>query len=130
MANPKEIKVSPSQYGFTTQQPHVKICENGMFKVYLTKSTDTLYVISVHEYFEQQTIKKWVVFNKNNKWYIKNHQFKKEMIIGAAHVGGNILDMEYEWVTYPIMWDTLDGLIKDFTEVSSNFTYFFVFPRE
>lgn len=96
------------------------IHDNDMFKVYLIKYAPSQYIISVHEQFAHLAIKKWIVAKVQSKWYIKNHQYKQ----------GPATDMEYEWVSYPIPFNTLKGLISDFTELTANFTHYFPFPKE
>lgn len=96
------------------------ISENNLWKVYLTKYTENQYVISVHEQFAHLAIKKWIAVKEQNKWYILNQQYKQ----------GPIINMEYEWVTYPISFRSLKKLIITFTELTNNFTYYFPFPKE
>lgn len=96
------------------------ICENDFFKTYLTSCSNAQYIISTHEQFAQLAVKKWIVFEEQKRWYIKSHQYKNEPI----------MDMGYEWVTYPISFGSLEGLITTFIEITDNFTYHFPFPKE
>ncbi|MGI0076077.1 MAG: hypothetical protein ACREAU_01565 [Nitrosopumilaceae archaeon] len=106
------------------KQLSTEISANNMFKTYLTQCDECQYVITVHEQFAHHVIKKWIVFKNRNRWYIKNHQLK------AQTENDNPLDMEYEWRIYPINFRSLKGLISTFTEITNNFTYFFIFPKE
>jgi len=101
-----------------------QIHENDVVKVFIEHYSADLKVICIYDQISGQAFKQWAVYRVNDKWVIKNHQYK------SRHVVNNIINIEYEWVTYPIDFDTFEDLLNTFQEITNDYTCLFPFPTE
>jgi len=95
-----------------------QIEHNDFVRVTLYDKTDSIYELQVDDVALKIVLKKWIIKHLNDEWVVINYQPSEQDYF------------KYEFVEYPIKFNSFEDLINTFQELTNNFTYFFNFPKQ